>query len=452
MKLFGKQLTFNGNNVYHVGNKPTVSEIGAATSNHNHDSTYIKTSAINDGAISRTTLWSADYIANTYLDYTSTAAKATKLATARKINGVAFDGTKDITIPTTIPNSITGLKELRFSEGAVLAQSAGFAGLTISANPLKIDVSDFIISSPNFNLTSAGALSSKSFNTLSLATNKVDVYGDSNLDGNAHISGNCNVVGELSSRNKPFYGMGNIALANGSLYCGTIGNTMTCDYLRFNGNILASDNNKKIHLIDTAGNGAYVYADTIMVRAFGNGGVTLMHNSLDGNGKNLGWSGSKFNQLAAAAVWADSGNVSDISMKENIRPIATSEVRAASLEVLNENQETLDTSYDISRPEMFDFIKNKLKLYSYNYIQDDNCEYTKSSFNNKIGFIANEVAEDKVGRTFIGEHEEKLAYNLNNYVFLLTGALQEEIKKRELLEEKVLELEKIIKQEKDGAF
>ena len=451
MKLFGKQLTFNGNNVYHVGNKPTVSEIGAATSNHNHDSTYIKTSAINDGAISRTTLWSADYIANTYLDYTSTAAKATKLATARKINGVAFDGTKDITISTTIPNSITGLKELRFSEGAVLAQSAGFAGLTISANPLKLDASELTILSPNFNLTSAGALSSKSFNSLSVVTNALECYGSATVTSNLRVDNSITSGGSITA-NGAIYGANNIALANGSLYCGTIGNTMTCDYLRFNGNILASDNNKRIHLIDTAGNGAYVYADTIMVRAFGNGGVTLMHNSLDGNGKNLGWSGSKFNQLAAAAVWADSGNVSDISMKENIRPIATSEVKTASLEVLNENQETLDTSYDISRPEMFDFIKNKLKLYSYNYIQDDNCEYTKSSFNNKIGFIANEVAEDKVGKTFIGEHEEKLAYNLNNYVFLLTGALQEEIKKRELLEEKVLELEKIIKQEKNGAF
>lgn len=451
MKLFGKQLTFNGNNVYHVGNKPTVSEIGAATSNHNHDSTYIKTSAINDGAISRTTLWSADYIANTYLDYTSTAAKATKLATARKINGVAFDGTKDITIPTTIPNSITGLKELRFSEGAVLTQSAGFAGLTISANPLKLDASELTILSPNFNLTSAGALSSKSFNSLSVVTNALECYGSATVTSNLRVNSSITSGGNITA-NGAIYGANNIALANGSLYCGTIGNTMTCDYLRFNGNILASDNNKKIHLIDTAGNGAYVYADTIMVRAFGNGGVTLMHNSLDGNGKNLGWSGSKFNQLAAAAVWADSGNVSDISMKENIRPISISEVKTASLDIVNENQETLDTSYDISRPEMFDFIKNKLKLYSYNYIQDDNCEYTKSSFNNKIGFIANEVAEDKVGKTFIGEHEEKLAYNLNNYVFLLTGALQEEIKKRELLEEKVLELEKIIKQEKNGAF
>lgn len=414
MKLFGKELTFNGNKVYHVGNKPTVNEIGAATSNHNHDSTYIKTSAINDGAMSRTTLWSSDYIANTYLDYTSTAAKATKLATARKINGVDFDGTKDITISTTIPSKITGLRELRFSEGAVLSQSSGFAGLTISANPLKLNVSEFIISSPNFNLTSAGALSSKSFNTLSLATNKVDVYGDSNLDGNAYISGNCNVVGELSSRNKPFYGVGNIALSNGSLYCGTIGNTMTCDYLRFNENIIAGDNNKKIHLIDTAGNGASVYA---------------------------------------GSVWANSGSWSDMSLKENIRRVANSEAKTANLDIINENQKTLDTSYDVTRPEMFDFIKDKLLLYLFNYKQlNENDEYEKSSFDNKIGFIANEISEDKVGKTFVGEQDGKLAYSLNNYVFLLTGALQEEIKRRELLEEKVSKLEKIIKQEKDGDF
>lgn len=31
MKLFGKELMFNGNKVYHVGNKPTASEIGAAS-------------------------------------------------------------------------------------------------------------------------------------------------------------------------------------------------------------------------------------------------------------------------------------------------------------------------------------------------------------------------------------------------------------------------------------
>ena len=413
MKLFGKELTFNGNKVYHVGNKPTVNEIGAATSNHNHDSTYIKTSAINDGAISRTTLWSADYIANTYLDYTSTAAKATKLATARKINGVDFDGTKDITISTTIPSKITGLRELRFSEGAVLSQSSGFAGLTISANPLKLNVSEFIISSPNFNLTSAGALSSKSFNSSSIVTNALECYGSATVTSNLRVDNSITSGGGITTKGA-IYGVNNIALANGSLYCGTIGNMMTCDYLRFNENILAGDNNKKIHLIDTAGNGASVYA---------------------------------------GSVWANSGSWSDMSLKENIRRVANSEEKTANLDIINENQKTLDTSYDVTRPEMFDFIKDKLLLYLFNYKQlNENDEYEKSSFDNKIGFIANEISEDRVGKTFVGEQDGKLAYSLNNYVFLLTGALQEEIKRRELLEEKISKLEKIIKQEKDGDF
>jgi hypothetical protein len=413
MKLFGKELTFNGNKVYHVGNKPTVNEIGAATSNHNHDSTYIKTSAINDGAISRTTLWSADYIANTYLDYTSTAAKATKLATARKINGVDFDGTKDITISTTIPSKITGLRELRFSEGAVLSQSSGFAGLTISANPLKLNVSEFIISSPNFNLTSAGALSSKSFNSSSIVTNALECYGSATVTSNLRVDNSITSGGGITTKGA-IYGVNNIALANGSLYCGTIGNMMTCDYLRFNENILAGDNNKKIHLIDTAGNGASVYA---------------------------------------GSVWANSGSWSDMSLKENIRRVANSEEKTANLDIINENQKTLDTSYDVTRPEMFDFIKDKLLLYLFNYKQlNENDEYEKSSFDNKIGFIANEISEDRVGKTFVGEQDGKLAYSLNNYVFLLTGALQEEIKRREILEEKVSKLEKIIKQEKDGDF
>lgn len=413
MKLFGKELTFNGNKVYHVGNKPTVNEIGAATSNHNHDSTYIKTSAINDGAISRTTLWSADYIANTYLDYTSTAAKATKLATARKINGVDFDGTKDITISTTIPSKITGLRELRFSEGAVLSQSSGFAGLTISANPLKLNVSEFIISSPNFNLTSAGALSSKSFNSSSIVTNALECYGSATVTSNLRVDNSITSGGGITTKGA-IYGVNNIALANGSLYCGTIGNMMTCDYLRFNENILAGDNNKKIHLIDTAGNGASVYA---------------------------------------GSVWANSGSWSDMSLKENIRRVANSEAKTANLDIINENQKTLDTSYDVTRPEMFDFIKDKLLLYLFNYKQlNENDEYEKSSFDNKIGFIANEISEDRVGKTFVGEQDGKLAYSLNNYVFLLTGALQEEIKRRELLEEKVSKLEKIIKQGKDGDF
>ena len=37
MKIFGKELTFNGKRVYHEKDKPTPAEIGAAKSDHGHD-------------------------------------------------------------------------------------------------------------------------------------------------------------------------------------------------------------------------------------------------------------------------------------------------------------------------------------------------------------------------------------------------------------------------------
>ena len=41
MKIFGKELTFNGKKVYHAGDKPTPAEIGAASSTHNHQASQV---------------------------------------------------------------------------------------------------------------------------------------------------------------------------------------------------------------------------------------------------------------------------------------------------------------------------------------------------------------------------------------------------------------------------
>ena len=72
MKIFGKELTFNGNKVYHAGNKPTVSEIGAAASSHTHN--YAGSSSAGGAANSANTL-----------------------STARTINGTSFNGSANIT-------------------------------------------------------------------------------------------------------------------------------------------------------------------------------------------------------------------------------------------------------------------------------------------------------------------------------------------------------------------
>ena len=77
----------------------TLDEIGAAPTSHTHNE-YITNDRIMDGAQAKIYLWSSDYIANNYLDYTSTAAKATKLATPRTITvgntSKSFDGSENV--------------------------------------------------------------------------------------------------------------------------------------------------------------------------------------------------------------------------------------------------------------------------------------------------------------------------------------------------------------------
>ena len=72
MKILGKELTFNNNKVYHAGDKPTASEIGAASSSHTHN--YAGSSSAGGNANA-----------------------AVKLSTARTINGTSFDGSANIT-------------------------------------------------------------------------------------------------------------------------------------------------------------------------------------------------------------------------------------------------------------------------------------------------------------------------------------------------------------------
>ena len=76
MKIYGKELKFNNNKVYHAGDKPTLSEIGAASSSHTHN--YAGSSSAGGNANA-----------------------AVKLATARAIKigntSRTFDGTGNIT-------------------------------------------------------------------------------------------------------------------------------------------------------------------------------------------------------------------------------------------------------------------------------------------------------------------------------------------------------------------
>ncbi|MGM9536559.1 MAG: hypothetical protein ACI3VR_14940, partial [Intestinibacter sp.] len=215
--------------------------------------------------------------------------------------------------------------------------------------------------------------------------------------------------------------------------------TINRNGIQFNGNDLEYKNHNHY--------GQSMTLDTLACRAFGNGGNTLMHNNLEGNNKNLGWSGNKFNQLSAKSVWADEGSWSDRKLKENIRYLDNvgREISAFVSEcdtlIINENIDTL-SDIVINKEDLFYFIRDDLKLTQYNYIEG----IVDENFNNKINFIANDLKDTKVGQILCGEHEGNWAYNLNNYISITVGALQEEIKKREALEERVTLLEKQLKE------
>ena len=104
----------------------------------------------------------------------------------------------------------------------------------------------------------SGRLSAVNF-----ATNRIDVYGNSNLDGTVYISGSCTVANELNVRNKAIYGMGNIALARGTIYLPQGGGNNTTDYLRIGGGIMAGVSSGNFHFLTTNGSASNLYASNI---------------------------------------------------------------------------------------------------------------------------------------------------------------------------------------------
>ena len=104
---------------------------------------------------------------------------------------------------------------------------------------------------------------SNQLNAVKLVTNGIDVYGYTNLDGNVHVSGNLGIVGDLTVRNKAIYGMGNIALARGTIYLPQGGGNNTTDYLRIGGGFVAGVSSGNFHFLTSNGNSSNLYASNV---------------------------------------------------------------------------------------------------------------------------------------------------------------------------------------------
>ena len=113
------------------------------------------------------------------------------------------------------------------------------------------------------NLTSTTANVGRTMNAGSVVTNRIDVYGSSNLDGTAYISGACTIGSELNVKNKAIYGMNNIALARGSIYLPQGGGNNTTDYLRIGGGFMAGVDSGNFHFLTRSGSSARIYASNV---------------------------------------------------------------------------------------------------------------------------------------------------------------------------------------------
>lgn len=104
---------------------------------------------------------------------------------------------------------------------------------------------------------------SNKFSAVNVVTNRIDVYGNSNLDGTVYMSGACTIGSELNVKNKAIYGMGNIALARGTIYLPQGGGNNTTDYLRIGGGFVAGVSSGNFHFLTSNGNSSNLYASNV---------------------------------------------------------------------------------------------------------------------------------------------------------------------------------------------
>ena len=104
---------------------------------------------------------------------------------------------------------------------------------------------------------------SNKLNASRLITNRIDVYGDSNLDGNTYISGSCTIANTLNVRNRPIYGMGSITLDRGTIYLPQGGGNTTTDYVRIGFGIIAGVSSGNFHFLTMNASPASLYASNV---------------------------------------------------------------------------------------------------------------------------------------------------------------------------------------------
>ena len=138
--------------------------------------------------------------------------------------------------------TISATNEINFVGGARLFgnQGAYGAGLTISASEYTFNSGEATFQravTMQKGLTVTGTTTSST-----VSTNALYVYGSSSITGSASVGNSLTVGGN-------FYGMGNIAMARGSVYIPNHGSSTTSDFLRMGGGFIACTDTGGFHFI-----------------------------------------------------------------------------------------------------------------------------------------------------------------------------------------------------------
>ena len=363
--------------------------------------------------------------ANSALTCTGNSATATKLQTARTINGVAFDGTKNITVADSTKLPLTGGT---LTGDLKIAKSN--AQLTLNGK----DTNYYQIAHSSANGTLVFNYNGKSLFTVQNNGNIIPISNKEMSIGDYNFK-----LKSISSEE--------FSASSAKIVTTTQPNTIQVQGVE----------DSRMGAIKLGSGGCRIYGTGSEERMYVEGGI---YTNLEIVGKGISSNGYVAPTLNAQGGW-DCGlgdkrfytvycvNVnqsSDRSMKEDIQYL--DEKDNSKLKMISSKEDT----------PFRDFLKHELRLASYKYKRqqtieaEDGTETIKTlphkEEDSQIGFIAQDIRNTDVGSLFVYGEDGNMNYSLTGFTSVVAKALQEEIKYRdkqiELLEEKIKLLEKKI--------
>ena len=412
----------NGGYVYHQGRKPTPADIGAAAASHTHN--YAASSHTHNYAGSS----SAGGAATSALACTGNSATATKLATARTINGTSFDGsgaittanwgtTRTITIGNT-GKSVNGSGNVSWSlseiGAAATSHTHNYAGSSSAGGAA----------------TSALACTGNSATATKLATART-INGTS-FDGSGAITtanwGTARTI-TIGSTGKSVNGSGNVSWSLSEI--GAAAASHTHSYLPLSGGTLTGKLTGTAVTVSGDVTCSGVAAPNTSSKLWLTGyPVTVQGHMLPYANASYDF-GNSYNRWRS--VYASNGTIqtSDERFKDDIVDVDDEQFFEMVKGVSVNTYVMRETPKDENQR------SNEIELYT---------QETAPSDRIHVGIIAQEMAKYDCGKYILVKDSDTDYYSINNYNFTsaIMAALKVEISKREELEKQVNELKNLI--------